>query len=432
MKSLVIEAAYSVKFRSAIAAKLGAQLKNRHSVVLIGMKRVGISNFLRFFLYQSEVAKTYIDSKPHLFIRVDLNDLVELSIFAFWMLTLKRIADAVEDSNLDSSIKRYIETLFLDSIQSKDPFLTIDYIRRSLVKIIEAQVLPTIFYLRFDRMIHHATRQFLYNLEGLKDATHNKLSYVFTTYRRLDHLSPRIFNLTSLSLASNNIYLQPVKKSDLLTITETYLKHYHLKIPAPIKKALFELVDGYVQYLQLALIILNEVLRIPQTKEDLFSLLVLDERIALQSEELWESLTIREKDILLKINKGQIISEQDRQTAKYLWETGLVREGKPSVFSPIFSHFLNQVDRKIGEEAKEVEMSKKEHLLFSFLQDNINQICEREAIIEAVWPKEQALGISDWAIDRLVARVRNKLKQQNNNFEVVTIKTRGYKLISTS
>lgn len=432
MKSLVIEAEYPVEFRSEDAAKLGTQLKNRHSVVLIGMKRVGISNFLRFFLYQSEVAKTYIDKKPHLFIKVDLNDLVELSIFAFWMLTLKRIADGVEESNLDPSIKRYTETLFLDSIQSKDLFLTIDYIRRSLLKIIEAQVMPTIFYLRFDRMIHHATRQFLYNLEGLKDATHNKLSYVFTTYRRLDHLSPRIFNLTSLSLASNNIYLQPAKRKDLLTIAETYLKHYHLKIPSKVKKALFELVDGYVQYLQLALIILNEAKNPPPTKEDLFNLLLLDERIALQSEELWESLNSKEKDILVKISKGQVFSEQDRVSAKYLWETGLVREGKPSVFSPIFSHFLNQVGRKIGEETTEVEMSKKEHLLFSFLQDNINQICEREAIIEAVWPQEQALGISDWAIDRLAARVRGKLKQQHSHYEVVTVKTRGYKLISTS
>jgi DNA-binding winged helix-turn-helix (wHTH) protein len=47
-----------------------------------------------------------------------------------------------------------------------------------------------------------------------------------------------------------------------------------------------------------------------------------------------------------------------------------------------------------------------------------------------VWPEVEELGVSDWAIDRLVARVRNKLKLQKSGFEIQTIKTRGYKLIS--
>jgi len=37
-------------------------------------------------------------------------------------------------------------------------------------------------------------------------------------------------------------------------------------------------------------------------------------------------------------------------------------------------------------------------------------------------------GVSDWAIDRLVARVRVKLPQQNSPYEIVTVRTRGYKL----
>ena len=71
-------------------------------------------------------------------------------------------------------------------------------------------------------------------------------------------------------------------------------------------------------------------------------------------------------------------------------------------------------------------------MLFTFLKENKDKICEREEIIEVVWPEEEDLGVSDWAIDKLVARVRNKLKLQKNDFEIQTIKTRGYKLIEVN
>ena len=67
--------------------------------------------------------------------------------------------------------------------------------------------------------------------------------------------------------------------------------------------------------------------------------------------------------------------------------------------------------------------------MFGFLKSHEGSLCEREAIIEAVWPESKDLGVSDWAIDRLVARVRGKLKHQGDTYEVVTVKTRGYKLI---
>src|SRR3989344_6223161 len=154
-------------------------IKNCQSVVLIGMKRVGISNFLRFFIYNPDITSTYIkDDQKHLFIPVDLNDLIEREFYPFWVLTLKRIADSVESSNLDKGLKKEIEALFIDSIQSKDLFLLVEAVRKSLTKIIAAGVLPTIFFIRFDRLRNVATTEFLYNLEGLRSSSNNKLSFV--------------------------------------------------------------------------------------------------------------------------------------------------------------------------------------------------------------------------------------------------------------
>lgn len=431
MENGIIESTYPITFRKKDATALGQLLKDRNSVVLIGMKRVGISNFLRFFLYHKDVAKTYIlDGNSHLFIKVDLNDLVEREVFPFWILTLKRISDAVEVSALSKPIKKYIETLFLDCIQSKDTFLTIESIRKSLSKIVEQNILPTIFFIRFDRLKDIVTADLFGNLQGLKDAANNKLSYVFTSFRGLSDLSPSVFKKSSLSLFTKDLYIKPAEKADANAIFKTYKDRYKLAISSSLEEWLFEIVDGYVQYLQLVLIYLHETKKVIKSKDEIFNLLSQDERIGLQSEELWESLEDFEKSTLLKIIRKQPIGEKEKVKAKYLWDTGLInQEGKNlKLFSPLLDYYVRQKDT--GSQSFITDFTKKENLLFNFLKGNLGQICEREKIIEAVWPEVEELGVSDWAIDRLVARVRNKLMLQKSKFEIQTVKTRGYKLIT--
>lgn len=434
MEKGVIESGYPLTFHKEEAMVLGKHLKNRHNVVLIGMKRVGISNFLRFFLYNKNITTTFIkDNKKHVFIPVDLNDLVEREIFPFWTLTLKRIVDAVEKLAIDTNIAKDIQLLFLDSIQSRDIFLTIDSVRKSLSLLSEAGYTPTIFYIRFDRIKEVVTPEFFANLQGLKEATGQQLSYVFTSFRSLDLLAPHVFSKADLLVFSHLMYLRPVRREDAVEIYKTYSKLYNLTLSLELQKALFSLVHGYVRYLHLALIILHEKGKsLPKDATALSKLLLTDERMYLQSEELWESLSVDEQHVLKKVNRGGVISEGERALGKYLWETGMITEEKGTavIFSPLFVAYVTQKDTKVVSAESSTEFTKKEQMLFKLLKENLNEICEREKIIETVWAEVEELGVSDWAIDRLVARVRNKLRMQKGGFEIQTIKTRGYKLIS--
>ncbi|MCL5113804.1 MAG: helix-turn-helix domain-containing protein [Patescibacteria group bacterium] len=430
MEESVIEAKYPIGFREDEARKLGQHLRNRRSVVLIGMKRVGISNFLRFFLNHKNIFPTYInDGKKHLFIPVDLNDLVEREVYPFWILTLKRISDAVNKSSLNKELEKEIENLFLDSIQSQDLFLTIDNVRKALIKIINAKLLPDIFFIRFDRIKDAATPAFFSNLQGLKDSTHRKLSYIFTSYRTLDGLSPDVFDKASLSVFCQNMYIKPAASKDVKIIAQTYKTRYGLNLPELTEEDLFEIVDGFIQYLQLGLINLSERKIKIKDKKDLFERLARDERIMLQSEELWESLSEKEKEIMVKVIDEERIEEKDKREGEYLWNSGFLnREG---IFSKLFDFYIRKREGR-KEEKQKIEFTKKENRLFNLLKNTTNEICEREKIIEIVWPEVEELGVSDWAIDRLVSRVRNKLKDQDAKYEIKTIKTRGYKLVDLS
>ncbi|MDO8639781.1 MAG: helix-turn-helix domain-containing protein [bacterium] len=427
MEDSITEAGYPLSFRRNDAVELGKCLKDLNSAVLIGMKRVGINNFLRFFLYNKNIMGEHInDERKHLFISVDLHDLVELEIFPFWTLTLKRIVDAVEQSVLNEKTKNKIENLFLNSIQSKDIFLTMDSVRRSLVKIVENNILPTIFFDRFDRIKDVVTPEFYGNLQGIKDATHQKLTYVFTSFKKLDDLAPKAFAKNSLSVFVKNIYMKPAEKHDAGIIFKTFDDRYKLSLSSKKEKELLDLTGGHIQYLHLIMILLNEKKEeLKKGKINFLKEFINDERIVLQSEELWESLNKEEQAVILKISDGQKVSDLERSKAEYLWKTGFISEAN-MIFSPLFGNYLKEKGRNFLEN---LEFTKKENLLMGLLKKKINNVCEREEIAEIVWPEAQTFGVSDWAIDRLAARVRSKLKNQEGNYEIVTIKTRGYKLI---
>jgi DNA-binding winged helix-turn-helix (wHTH) protein len=226
------------------------------------------------------------------------------------------------------------------------------------------------------------------------------------------------------------MYIRPAEKVDTEVIFNTYKDRYKLSFSKSLESSIFEVVDGYIQYLQLALISLHETGIKLKNREEIFDFLSKDERIILQSEELWESLEAPEQNVLLKVAKEQKVSPEERKIASYLWDTGFVVEtqGKNSVFSSLFTHYLKQ-RQIVKDNGASVELSKKEHLLFTCLKSKTGAICEREEIIQAVWSEVEEFGVSDWAIDRLIARLRVKLKSQNAKFEIQTVKTRGYKMV---
>jgi hypothetical protein len=430
MFSHVAEAQYPISFRKQDATHLGKLLSRRDSVDLIGMRRVGISNFLRFFLFHPQITTTYLSDKTkHLFIPIDLNDLIERELYPFWMLTLKRIVDTTNESNLRSEAKREIDSLFISSMQQTDLFFLTDSIRRALVLISEEGIAPTIFFLRFDRIKEVINPGFFDNLQGLKDATNQQLAYVFTSFRSIEELSPKVFPKVDAVGFFQKMYVAPAIAEDAKILFATQHKRYAFAVADAVTTELIRLAGGSAQYLQLSFVVLYEK-TIPQNLSELAGMLVQDERIQLHTEELWESLTTGEKAVLQKVIVGKGITPDDRKTAIYLWETGLLTS-KDEIFSPLFPQSL-----KVGKRGRRVEetihFSKKEHKLYTYLHAHIGTICERDEIIETVWPEYSEFGISDWAIDRLVARVRVKLKQQDSPYEIKTIRTRGYQMIERS
>lgn len=427
MENFLFEKEYDQSFRAEDVKILSDSIAKRASIELVGMKRVGINNFLRFFLMNK---KQFLSSKENenLFTLVDLNDLIECELFSFWRLLLKRIVDQVEESNLPEKTKQKISNIFLRCIQSGDFFLTFDGVKEIISTISKNNTNITIFFTRFDRISEAVSLEFFNNLQSLKDAGIGKLSFIFTSFRSLSDMAPHIFDKNSLALFSKVHFIKPADKKDGLIMLNLFLKNHKVKIDEKNKEVILELSGGHAQYLQISSVILSEIYANGRKLffNGLSKLIYDDERINLLSEELWESLNFDEKNILKEIANNKNVYREKQIENSYLWESGILNS-KNKIFSPLFESYLQKLESDKGNQG--LEFSKKEFLLYSILEKSSNEICEREDIVEFVWPEYKEYGVSDWSIDRLVARVRNKLKKQKNNYEIITIRTRGYKLV---
>jgi hypothetical protein len=431
-----IEATYPITFRAEEAKLLGSYLKQHTSVVLVGMKRVGISNFLRFFLYHPDVPATYIKNGSNLFVAIDLNDLVERTPGPFWMLTLKRLVDATETAQLPAAVQAKAQHIFAECIQLQDAFLTLEGVRKVAQLIASAGQTLTLFFIRFDRLQEALTSEFFGNLQGLKEAVGPTLCYVFTSHRPLPDLVPHVVTKPAQAVFAREVFVKPADQVDLAVIMQTLLQRYDLKLPADTQKALLKLCGGHVQYLQLAVLKLrNEVAALPSTMTELQSVLEQDDDLLGLSEEIVDSLRVDEKQALLEQvlpALGTAAANQLRFNTlpAYLIDTGLLQLSPPMpahLFNDFFWSYLKGITHSASKPS--LELTKKEHVLFELLQTHLGKLVERDDIIDHVWPEQAELGVSDWALDRLVARLRSKLKDQDSAFAITTIVSRGYKLV---
>jgi two-component system KDP operon response regulator KdpE len=79
-----------------------------------------------------------------------------------------------------------------------------------------------------------------------------------------------------------------------------------------------------------------------------------------------------------------------------------------------------------------VELTAKEHALLSYLQAHPDEVCEKQTLIEAVWPEDKVyeIGIRDDSLAQLVRRLRAKIEPDPGEPRyILTVPGRGYRFI---
>jgi len=154
--------------------------------------------------------------------------------------------------------------------------------------------------------------------------------------------------------------------------------------------------------------------------------ITVDERINLQSEEIYGNLNQNEQKVLIRFVRTKK-AIKDLGDYPYLTETGIIKKTGDGygVFNIYFEKYLTKISSHANNNPY-LAFTTKEDKLLNLLLENKGHVCERSKIEEVVWPECEEIGISDWAIDRLASRLRVKLKLNDSPVKIITIRSKGY------
>lgn len=92
---------------------------------------------------------------------------------------------------------------------------------------------------------------------------------------------------------------------------------------------------------------------------------------------------------------------------------------------------LNEELRTVFVKGKELNppLSLAQFRLLKLLFDADGAVCDREIIVDTVWPGTEGMGVTEQAIDALVRRLRDRLAEIDEEFNyIVTVRGHGFRL----
>jgi energy-coupling factor transporter ATP-binding protein EcfA2 len=248
---------------------------------------------------------------------------------------------------------------------------------------------------RFDALEEEHAQTAASNLRALRDTHKYSLTFVFATRRPLDPLT----ELAELVFA-NTLWLGPLSNEDIAWNIERYAARKDIHWGTDVTTAIRKLSGGYPSLLRA--VCEAHAMGCPLELDALSKHPAVSRRIA----EFWVDEPTPEMIALSGLHDHPLlgaapppIREDSSTHEKPTWE-----------FDPL-------------------QFSAKEQLLLEYLHANPNQVCEKDAVIHAVWPEDKIYetGVRDDSLAQLVRRVRLKIEPDPSNpRHLHTVPGRGY------
>lgn len=136
----------------------------------------------------------------------------------------------------------------------------------------------------------------------------------------------------------------------------------------------------------------------------------------------WYSLRTEQQTLLRQIASGSIPSQNP--TIDQLLHIGIVQENSLtrdySIRSKSLHRFLaGEKIINIQEIAQLAHLSAQEQKVFSMLCSPIGRIVPRDEIAKTIWSKNTEQKYSDWALDKVISRMRQKLASVKNQNKII-------------
>jgi DNA-binding winged helix-turn-helix (wHTH) protein len=415
-RGLILEDNYPLSYRQTICRQIFTNIEKLESFSVIGIEDNSKINLLRFIAYRKDAQKLYLHEKSEdfFFIIVDVEELEKQTVSSLYVMLNWYLIDwAQEHISLRSS-----ETLFQCNGGNN-----LQIVNKNIRKISEkTSKTPVIIVNNFDKL--SKKQQVLF------------ADYIGVMYAQAVHGIVCI--LVGIKTFDGNerflnriVWIPPFKSKAAHLMVSRYAERYRVALSFSQKQKILLLSGGHAgltKYLVQRIAFIANNHSVDECLSESFS----DPDITFQCSRIASTLS--------SLEKAKLISQVKDTVLLNLGIQRLADKGY-EVFSPLLKHYLIEKEppQSIFTYDKELDeiyyfgkpysrlLTEKEFTTLRYLVKNQHRIIPREELMGHIWGEDEFP--SDWALDKLISRLRMKLSENHKNSEILkSIRGKGVSL----
>jgi DNA-binding winged helix-turn-helix (wHTH) protein len=414
---------------------------------IVGVSNLGKSTLLRHLSDSSAPAST-----PGAFVYVDCNQMPERTARAFFIATWSALATALETRAPE--MRQRVQPLY-DEMADTSSIVTVALnFDEGFALALDRLPRPLVLCLDdFDEAYQHLEPQAFLNLRALKDRHGAALVYITATERELIRLTTTREQGEFYELIAPRVrFLRFWERDETRAFCQAFAARERVTFDEADLAFICDNADGHPGLVQAVCYALGAVTGAPvrDAHQDrvihqiVQQNLATDANVQSECEKIWCDLEPDERDALLHLRQADAQTQGERG----LRNKFIIRDGTegPRVFARLFDDFVRRqklmrqpsargvyVDTDAGDVWVDGKLSEAltdlEYRLLLFLYGRLDRVCDKYAIVEAVWGQDYVDKVDDARIEKLISRVRQKIEPEPARPQyLLSLRGRGYKL----
>jgi DNA-binding winged helix-turn-helix (wHTH) protein len=420
---------------------------------VVGLSNFGKSTLLRS-LSDANFAHQYteLSGRGPLFVYVDCNRMLELTIQGFYEVILRAILEVLSPPAIE--VRKKIEALYHRIVEPESTFGVPLAFSDAIVELMTDTTYDVVLLLdEFDDVLRGLEPRLFLNMRALKDRYNERLVYIIATVQRISAIrdSEHISEFGEL-FGPNEVFLAPLTPEETTQLASDLFVEAHDKLDEAERDYILQMAGGHpglIQAVAQTLLKMESGAPTPYQQQALTlaeQALEGNRLVRTEVNKLWGELFDEEREALIAIvtqGPESVPVEMRRQ----LVQRGLLLDvDSPRLFARLFARYVQRqglarqgmpggiyVDTDAGEvwlNGMRVQtLTDLEYRLLLLMYGRMEKICDKYQIVEAVWGQEYIDEVDDARIEKLVSRLRAKIEPDPTEPRyLVTVRGRGYKL----
>lgn len=411
------------------------------------MPGVGISSMLSYLETEDFITR-YNVNKNTIILKLDLNNLLEVNLINFYRYFFKNIVERIKQHpHITPEIKKEVESIYTNNIKEVDTFILYEELK-ALIETLSHNEFKLVIILDEFVKLKDVGKIAFNNLKAIRDINKESVSMFFIGSQNLPELlSSELLEGLYTIFRYKFLYVTPPKENEIHFIIKEQEDKFGIKVSEEDTKIIYKVSGGNLWYIKKIISLISESKNtLNKPFNEIINNLAGQYEIDIASEYLWNKLTKGDQDDITDVIKG---STQDFDNEYLLRSCIIIKENDHSfkVFSPIFESYIHKVNKiktrnndinasvnlkgrviTIDEKVVSSSLTKTEFNVLAYFIEHCNSIVSRDDIAQIMWGSDFYDNYSDYAIDRLISRVRKKIGENASAPKhLKTIKGVGFK-----